>query len=274
VFPNSSQTLQSETATLVNRFGNTWGVLYPDYAFGQSQLAAFKAALQPVGGSVKTEIAVPLNEANEQPYITKIPTDGSLNGLLDAQGGADLVRGLQVMQQFGVLKKIPVVLGSGGREFFGGVYPESVDGALTAGTEPSKAPADMPDLQAFQRAFTETAAKQDRAITQILGGADKATPGTTLGYQAYISMTALKNAMQAAHFTGKADTAKLVQAFASLKMPQGPDFPAGGLEMNPSDHQGRVNVYVLKINVQQQGEDIVETIPSEKLPQTGSCKVS
>ncbi|MFI5269913.1 MAG: ABC transporter substrate-binding protein, partial [Chloroflexota bacterium] len=148
----TTQQLNAEAATLVSKYGKNWGVLYPDYAFGQSQLNSFQTALQPLGGQVKAQIATPLNETNLNPYISKIPTDGSIDGLLDAQGGADLVRGLQAMQQFGILKKVPIFLGSGGREFFGGVYPSAVDGVLLGGVEPSKAPADYPYLQAFQKA--------------------------------------------------------------------------------------------------------------------------
>ncbi|MDE3075976.1 MAG: ABC transporter substrate-binding protein, partial [Chloroflexota bacterium] len=204
VFPNSTQTLDAETATLVAKYGKTWGVFYPDYAFGQSLLKAFDGALKKVGGEVKVKIATPINEPNLEAYVSKIPTDGSIAGLLDAQGGADLVRGLQAMQRFGVLKKLPLVLGSGGREFFGGVYPSIVDGAMLTGIDPSQPRPDNAYEKAFQKAFSEMATKQP-SIAALLGGVDKATPGTSAGYGAYLSMTALKQAMKASHFSGKAD---------------------------------------------------------------------
>ena len=269
----TTQSLNAETATLVSKYGKNWGVLYPDYAFGQSQLSSFQAALQPLGGQVKLPIATPLNETNLNPYISKIPTDGSIDGLLDAQGGADLVRGLQALQQFGVLKKVPIFLGSGGREFFGGVYPAAIDGVLLGGLEPSKAPASYPALQAFQKAYADQAAKEDKALMNILGGADKATPGVTLGYQAYLAMTALKNGMAQSHFAGKADTAKLIDALTNLKMPQGPDSPTGPFVMNPTDHQGKAPNFLMKVNVAQQGEDIVDVTPPDKIANVGSCHV-
>ena len=40
-------------------------------------------------------------------------------------------------------------------------------------------------------------------------------------------MKALVLAMRAASFTGRADTDKLIGAFETLKVPQGPDFPGG-----------------------------------------------
>jgi len=85
-------------------------------------------------------------------------------------------------------------------------------------------------------------------------------------------MMSLVYAMRGANFTGKADTDKLVDAFAHLNVPQGPDFPDGGVIMNPDDHQGRTNFYLLKVDGQ--SEDVVQTFPAESLPLIGSCKIA
>ena len=97
----------------------------------------------------------------------------------------------------------------------------------------------------------------------------KATPED--GYNAYLSMMSLVYAMRKANFNGKADTEKLVDAFANLNVPQGPDFPDGPVIINPNDHQGRTNYYLLKVNGQK--EDVVQMFPAESLPLVGDCKI-
>ena len=78
-------------------------------------------------------------------------------------------------------------------------------------------------------------------------------------------------AMRKANFTGKSDTDKLVSAFETLTVKQGPDFPDGDLIMNKDDHQGRVTYYMLKINGQK--EEVVQTFPADQLPLIGACKI-
>ena len=70
-------------ATEVKTFGTKWGIIYPDYALGQSTLATVEAALTEERRGVRrsAKIAVPLGEANVTPYVTKIPTDGSIQVL-------------------------------------------------------------------------------------------------------------------------------------------------------------------------------------------------
>ena len=83
--------------------------------------------------------------------------------------------------------------------------------------------------------------------------------------------TALKLAMRASNFTGRADTSKLVKAMSNLKAKQGADFPGGDFQMNPTDHQGVQTTYIAKINGQQ--EQVLATYAPNKLPAIGSCKV-
>ena len=113
---------------------------------------------------------------------------------------------------------------------------------------------------------------QDADFTGPLGGVDHVTPGNNNGFNAYLSMMALVTAMRQAGFTGKADTDKLINAFANLQVKQGPDFPDGDVIMNPNDHQGRTGYYLLR--VKDQTEDIVQTFPADQLPLVGDCKIS
>jgi ABC-type branched-subunit amino acid transport system substrate-binding protein len=270
VYPAGRQTSDPSVAYQVKTYGANWAIIYPDYALGQSNLATSKAALERNSGKYVVEIPVPLGEPNVTPYVTRVPTDGSVQVLYVTSTGSDLARVMSVIQQFEINKKLTVVSVLG-KESFAGTYPEALDGALITGNRPSDgAPGNAAD-EAFAKAWVEMARKM-ADITAPLGGPDKVTPGSTNGYNAFISMNALKLAMRASNFTGRADTDKLIAAFETLNVPQGPDFPAGPMIMNKDDHQGRITTYLLKISGQK--EEVVQTFPAESLPTIGDCKIS
>jgi ABC-type branched-subunit amino acid transport system substrate-binding protein len=251
---------------IVSTYGKRWAIVYSDYAFGQSQVVAYTIGLQAAGGALTTKIPIPLNETNVNPYITKIPTDGSIDGVINTQAGADVLRSLQSMQQFGIGKKMPVV-GVFGKERWAGVYPDVVSGSLAETNNLSDDKADA----AYVKAFQAQLAKEDSSIQGTLGGPAKGVPGIS-GYQAYTTMTALKEAMIAAGFTGRKDTDRLISALERVKAPQGPDFPGGAFAMGRTDHQGAMTTYIAKVDGQR--EEVLSTIPPDKTPPIGACRVS
>ena len=254
---------------IVSTYGSKWAIVYSDYAYGQSQLNAYTVAMQAVGGTLTRKIPIPLNETNVTPYITQIPTDGSINGVINTQAGADVIRSLQVMQQFGIDKKMPVV-GVFGKERWAGTYPDVVSGSLAVTNALSDTPSDNKADLDYHKAFRAQLAKEPNNVQGTLGGPEKAVPGIS-GYQAYTTITGLKLAMIASGFTGRADTAKLITALENLKAPQGPDFPGGAFAMSKSDHQGAMTSYIAKVNGQK--EEILATIPPNQVPAIGSCQV-
>jgi branched-chain amino acid transport system substrate-binding protein len=269
VFPAGRQLDDPLVAYEVKNFGKNWAIIYPDYVLGQSALATAKAALGRNGTGFTTEIAVPLGEANVTPYVSKVPTDGSIDVLQVSSTGSDLARVMSVIQQFGINKKVKIVTALG-KESFAGVYPDAMDGAIIRGVRPSDGLPGDPNDAAFAAAW-KAMAQKNADIAGPLGGADKATPGNNNGYNAYGSMKALVLAMRAANFTGKADTDKLIAAFETLNVPPGPDLPSG-LVMNKADHQGKWVTHLLQINGQK--EDILATFTADQLPAIGDCKVS
>ncbi len=172
VGPQGKQLIEPLTSYLVQTYGKNWGLLYPDYAFGQSQLAAFKAALADISGALVTQIPVPLSDTNLQPYVSKAPTDGSIVGIYDTLTGGQLTNSVSALQQFGIIPKLRLVVG-GGKEGFAGVYPEVLSGAVFSGIisedAGSKVYADY--LQGFREAD-----KEDTQVAAIVGG-DKGVPG-------------------------------------------------------------------------------------------------
>ncbi|MFI5266587.1 MAG: ABC transporter substrate-binding protein [Chloroflexota bacterium] len=269
VWPVGRQTIEPPTDYEIKTYGKKWGIIYPDYAFGTSQVAAYDAALKKFGGELTVKIPVPLGETNVTPYVSKIPTDGSINGLFNSENGTDLPRITGVMQQFGIFKKLPVINGALGRESFAGTYPAGLEGGLLTGIHQSNPiPGNQFDAEYFKE--FSAMAKKDSQLAGVLGGPDKATPGVTLGYQAYTGMEALKLAMRASGFTGKADTQKLITAMENLNVTQPSlEFPSGGMIMNKADHQGRMPLFIEKISGQK--EEVIQTIPADQLPQFGSC---
>jgi ABC-type branched-subunit amino acid transport system substrate-binding protein len=271
VFPVGRQLDDPMVAYQVKNFGTKWGIIYPDYVLGQSNLASISAALKRNGTDFaeNVKIAVPLNEPNMTPYVSKIPTDGSIQVLQVSQTGSDLARVMAVIQQFGINSKVKIVTALG-KESFAGVYPDAMSGAVIRGARASDGLPNNPDDQAYQAAWTSMAKKLGD-IAGPLGGGDKATPGNNNGYNAYASMKALVLAMRAANFSGKADTDKLIASFETLNVPQGPDFPGGPFMMNKDDHQGKFTQYLLQINGQK--EDVIATFPPDQMPALGDCKV-
>jgi branched-chain amino acid transport system substrate-binding protein len=272
VYPVGRQTGDPVVNFEVKTFGTKWGIIYPDYALGQSTVATTRAALQANGAEMvsSAEIAVPLGEANVTPYVTKVPTDGTIQVLQVSETGSDLARVMSVIQQFGINQKVAIVANLG-KESFAGVYPDALNGAIIAGTRPSDGIPGNADDAKYMQEWLSIAKGKDADIVGPLGGVDKVTPGNNNGYNAYMSMMALVLAMRKANFTGKADTDKLVSAFETLTVKQGPDFPDGDLIMNKDDHQGRVTYYMLKINGQK--EEVVQTFPADQLPLIGNCKI-
>jgi branched-chain amino acid transport system substrate-binding protein len=271
VFNAGGQLLRTLTTSLVQLYGKRGGIIYADYAIGQFVYAQTRAILQSLGGDYVAEIAVPFGESNVTPYVTRIPTDGSIDFLEVIETGTDLALVMSVVQQFGINQKVPIFAALG-KDAFGGLYPDAMNGALTSGSRHASVDTSSnPDDAAFEPAWKQMA-HQDAEVTGPLGGPDNATPRHTNAYNAYISMNALKLAMRSAGFSGIADTDKLISAFESLNMPQGPDFPDGPVLMNKADHQGRTTQYLLQIDGQQ--EHVVRTFLPDQVPTTGTCQIA
>lgn len=266
--PVGAQVIGPLADYMVKTYGKRWAVLYSDYAYGQSQLAAYKAVLQKSGGSVSIEIPIPNNEANVTPYITKVPTDGSVDGVVIAGLGAgDQARVVGALAQFGISKKLPIV-GAGTKETYSGVYPDAVNGSIGQSQFLSNQPEGNKYAPAFEQAFKGMSSKDSEAMN-VIGGA-KAVPGAQ-GYVAYTAITALKEGLLASKYAGKADTDKLIASLETLKASLSADFPGGDFIMDKNDHQGAMTTYIYKINGQ--NEDVLSSVTADKIPPIGSCHV-
>ena len=268
--PVGRQTLAPLVDYIVKNYGKNWAMMYSDYAYGQSQLKAYTDALGQQGASITLPIPVPQNEPNLAPYVTKIPTDGSVNGvIINGLGAGDLTRVSLALGQYGIAGKVQVI-GNSGRDVYGGSYPDFLKGSVAA-PQPyiSGQPPNNPYGEAYDKAFAEMAQKEPD-WANIFGGADKALPFEA--YYQYSAMMALKSAMLAAGFGGRADTEALIAALEKVNIPLGPDAPGGAIIMNPQDHQGAQTMYVYRIAGPQE-EEILATIPADQVPKFNACHV-
>jgi ABC-type branched-subunit amino acid transport system substrate-binding protein len=271
VYNGGTAALDAVVSKAVPTYGKRWGIVYADYAIGQFVNSQTRTVLQRLGADYVVQVAVPFGEPNVTPYVTRIPTDGSIDLLVVVETGTDLARVMSVVQQFGISQHVPI-FGLASKDSFGGSYPDALNGSLAIGGRYSTGDSTTnPDDFAFEHAW-EAMAHQDAAAAAPLGGPDKASPGNGNGYNVYVSMNALKLAMRASQFTGRADTEKLVGAFEKLAMPHGSDFPGGAIILNKSNHQGQMTFHLLKIDGQQ--EELVQTFPADALPTIGNCTVA
>jgi branched-chain amino acid transport system substrate-binding protein len=269
--PQGTQTSDPLAGYLVKQVGPRWAMLYQDYALGQSYQKTWDASLRKAGGALVTKIAMPLGEANVLPYVSKIPADGSVDGFLPPVGGTDQARVMAAFQQLGLGQKM-VVAGAVARENFGGVWPDVLDGQVFLQSHPSEAvPGDALDEAWVKGATALAGTEAEKPFADIMGGVQYFGPGGQ-GYQAYIAVTALKEAMIAAGYASKADTDKVIAALETLDVPQSPDFPAGRFIMNKADHQGRTQEFIMRLHGQE--ETIVQVVPATDVPPIGTCSIT
>jgi ABC-type branched-subunit amino acid transport system substrate-binding protein len=267
--PVGSQELAPLVDYIVKTYGTKFAMTYSDYAYGQSQFKAYTAELAKHDASIVLPIPVPQNEPNLAPYVTKIPTDGSINGVIIlGLGAGDLTRVSLALGQYGIAPKVQVI-GSSGRDVYGGTYPDFLTGAVNVQTYLAGQPPNNPFGDAYEKAWHDIA-QREPDWANVFGGADKALAFE--GYVQYSAMTALKSAMIASKFTGRADTENLISALEKVNIPLGPDAPGGAIIMNPADHQGAQTVYVYRVGGPTQ-EELLSTIQADQVPKFNACHV-
>ena len=201
---------------------------------------------------------MPQNEPNLAPYVTKIPTDGSVNGvIIIGLGAGDLTRVSLALGQYGIAPQ-----GAGDRQLRSRRVRRRLPGipeGLGAAPQPYiSGPAAQQSVRRRVRQGVPRHRPGEPEWANIFGGADKALPfEATVQYSA---MMALKTAMIAAKFTGRPDTEALISALEKVNLPLGPDAPGGAIIMNPQDHQGAQTEYVYRMRGRTE-EEILATIP-------------
>jgi ABC-type branched-subunit amino acid transport system substrate-binding protein len=267
--PVGRQQLAPLVDYITKNYGTRYAMMYSDYAYGQSQLKAYTDELAKHDATIVLPIPVPQNEPNLAPYVTKIPTDGSVNGvILLGLGAGDLTRVSLALGQYGIAPKVQVI-GNSGRDVYGGSYPDFLKGSLNVQTYLSGQPPNNPYGETYEKGWKDITQKEQE-WANIFGGADKALAFE--GYVQYSAMMALKSGMIAAKFSGRQDTEALIGALEKVNIPLGADAPGGAIIMNPQDHQGAQTVYVYRVAGPQQ-EELLSTVMADQVPKFNSCHV-
>jgi ABC-type branched-subunit amino acid transport system substrate-binding protein len=241
LMPAGRQVTDPLAAYITDNLGKRWAVIYPDYLPGRSEAVDWRDSLNDSGAIIATEIAVPVGVADLSRYLSTIPADNSISGIVLAGSAGDQGRLLETLYQIGIAEWYPIV-GSGDWATYRDVVSSAALGHLSlVGIHPV-------DPYPGDQKLAGAGASNDEA-----------------------AIMALEAAMIASDFTGRADTRRLIAALENLPNPGSADAPIGPDLMDKTDHQGRMEEDILKIHGQ--SEEVVQHISPGELPMIGNCQV-
>ncbi len=201
-----------------------WAVVYPNYEYGQSAVATFKALLKEAQPDVEfvAEQASPLGKVDAGSVIQAL-SDAKPDAVFNVLFAADLAKLVRAGSQRNFFDNVSVVsLLTGEPEYLDPLGNETPEGWIVTGY-PWYA-INTPEHKAFLDAYQ---AKYN----------DYPRLGTVIGYSAIISLAeGIKKA-------GSTDTEALIKAFRGLELMS----PFGPITYRPQDHQSTMGIYVGKL---------------------------
>src|ERR1700752_1089578 len=226
-------------APTLTKMGKKWHIAFADYSWGQSTRDAYAGEIKKNGGEVVGTTGIPLGTADMTPFLSKI--SGDFDGLFGIFFGKDGVTVGNQAYDLGLTKK----------------YKWAGDGAICESTNmPAlgnkidgfvginryipifEGPLDTPYLHRY---FDDAKAR--------LAKVDPSGPLPDHYVQSnYEAMNAVKVAMVASKFDGRADTDKLIEALEGLEMKEGDDFPQGDKSLRKADHQAFLREFIFDVN--------------------------
>jgi len=223
---------------MLAKMGKKWHIAYADYSWGQSTRDAYAAEIKKNGGEVVGTTGIPLGTADMTPFLSKI--SGNFDGLFGIFFGKDGVTVANQAYDLGLTKKYKwagdgAICESVNLPALG----NKIDGfvAINRYIPIFQGPLDTPALHAF---FDDAKPR--------LAKVDPSGPLPDRYVQSnYEAMNALKVAMEASKFSGRADTMKLVEALEGLEMKEGDDFPQGDKTLRKEDHQAFLREFLYTV---------------------------
>ena len=200
-----------------------WAVVYPNYEYGQSAVATFKALLKAAQPDVEfvAEQAPPLGKL-EAGAVVQALADAKPDAIFNVLFGADLAKFVREGNTRDLFKGREVVsLLTGEPEYLDPLKDETPNGWIVTGY-PWNA-INTPEHQAFLKAYQAKFNDYPRL-------------GSVVGY------TAIKSIAAGVAKAGGTDTEKLVTAFTGLTL----DTPFGKATYRAEDHQSTMGAYVGK----------------------------
>lgn len=203
-----------------------WAFVYPNYEYGQSAVATFKALLKAAQPDVEFvgDQATPLGKIDAGP-VTQALADAKPDAIFNVLFGGDLAKFVREGNTRGLFKSASVVsLLTGEPEYLDPLKDEAPVGWIATGY-PWYA-IETPEHKAFLAAYQKKYNDYPRL-------------GSVVGYS---TIKALATAMAKA---GGADAEKLIAAFAGLPF----ESPIGKATFRAIDHQSTMGAYVGKIAI-------------------------
>jgi branched-chain amino acid transport system substrate-binding protein len=198
-----------------------WALIYPNFEYGQSAVAAFKSLLKAKQPDVEfvSEQAPPLGKIDAGAVVQAVD-DAKPDAIFNVLFGADLAKLVREGNTRGVFKdRFVASLLSGEPEYIDPLKEEAPVGWLVTGYPwyAITTPEHKAFLAAYQARFN-----------------DYPRLGSVVGY---VTIKSLAAGLAKA---GSTDTEKLIAAFADLKL----DGPFGPFIYRASDHQATMGAYV------------------------------
>ncbi len=198
-----------------------WAIVYPNYEYGQSAVASFKALLKAAQPDVEfvAEQAPPLGKLDAGSVVQAL-ADAKPDAIFNVLFGADLSKFVREGNTRGLFKGREVVsLLTGEPEYLDPLKDETPNGWLVTGYPwyGIKTPEHEAFLKAYQSKFK-----------------DYPRLGSVVGYSSIMSLAAgIKKAQST-------ETEKLIAAFTGLNLMT----PFGAITYRPEDHQSTMGSFV------------------------------
>ncbi len=207
--------------TLIEKFGNKWYFLTPDYAYGHSVQAGFEKILKAHGGSSAGDL-IPIGTTDYSSYLIKAKAFGP-KVLINVMGGADQVASLKQFVQFGLDKQMAVGGALFELESIRAVPDDTRVGWWTMEwwwDQP-----DVPHVKEFAAAIKQRTGKQP----------------TARNWFGYVSV---QTAALVANQEKTLDAVKLAHALSGFKLPPEVALQPGSPAYRPGDHELMSTVFV------------------------------
>jgi len=201
-----------------------WALVYPNFEYGQSAVAAFKELMKARQPDVEfvTEQATPLGKIDAGAVVQAI-ADAKPDGIFSALFGGDLIKFVREGTTRGAFQDRTVVDLLGGEpEYLDPLKDEAPAGWIVTGYPWNEV--DTPANKAFVAAYQSRYHDYPRV-------------GSIVGY------LTIKSIAAGIAKAGSTDTEKLVEAFRGLKM----DGPFGPFIFRAIDHQSTLGAFVGRI---------------------------
>lgn len=211
-----------------------WALVYPNYEFGQSAIAAFKEliAKQQPDVEIVGEFAAPLGKIDAG-SVTQAISDVQPDAIFNALFGADLLKFVREGNTRGIFSDRPVVsLLTGEPEYLDPMKRETPEGWIVTGYP--YASLNQPEHVKFVEAYR---AKFD----------DYPRLGSLVGYSLVLTATA------AFLEAGSSDTDALIAALKKIEV----STPIGPVRFRDQDNQGTMGTYVGTLT-QKDGKGVME----------------